>query len=138
MQDLIQKIAQSAGLDEAAAQSVIGTILSMLQQHAPEGLMQQLLEALPGADTLIDQASQASSGMGGGLLGGLMGALGGVLGNSGAGSMMQLFSQLSEQGLSPEQMQSVGQEIFSYASSHLGQDKMDALVGSVPGLRDLV
>jgi hypothetical protein len=135
MQELIERIAATAGIEPEVAQNSISTILSTLHNAAPEQA-QSLFEQVPGLAHLVqgDNRVQSLAGEGGG---GLMGAVGSLMGQQGGG-MMQLFAKLSENGLSVEQMQTVGTELLAYAKEHLGQEGLDALVADVPALKQLV
>ena len=93
MQDLIARVVQSVGIDEATAKPAIGVILQLLKSVLPEGTASSLMGALPGAESLLGDADQAGSGGIGGLLGGAMSSLTG----GSAGAITQAMSQL--QGL---------------------------------------
>jgi hypothetical protein len=126
MNELITRIAEAAGLDAATAQQAIGVILAFLQKEGPEGPVQQLLAALPGADALVAAAGQETSG------GGLMGMLGGLMG--GSGGIMALGQQLMGQGLDMGQIQTLAKELFAHGSEKMGEDVMGQIVASIPGL----
>jgi hypothetical protein len=80
---------------------------------------------VPGAVELV-AASQSSSG-GGGLLAKLPG-----------GGLMGLAGQLTGLGLGMDQMRAVGHEIFAFAREQLGEDKVGAIIASIPGLAGFV
>ena len=51
---------------------------------------------------------------------------------------MALAGQLSAAGLSMDQMQTLGHELFAYGREKAGEDTMGAIVGAVPGLGQFV
>jgi hypothetical protein len=128
MQDLIDRLTATAGIDADTAKKSVGIILDFLQKEAPPEAMQELLGNMPGAEALLG----ADSGGGGGLasmVGGLMGGGGGIMG---------LGTQLMGAGLSMGQMQSVGKELFAYGREKAGEDVMGQIAGAVPGLGQFI
>ncbi|WP_112663138.1 DUF2267 domain-containing protein [Microvirga flavescens] len=125
MEELIARITQKTGLDAATATKAIGMILAFLKKEGPTAEVGQLLAALPGAEEAIAQAG----GGGGGLLG-MMGSLG--------GGVMALGGQLMGAGVSMNQMQPLGRELFAYGREKAGEDVMGPIVGAVPGLSQFV
>lgn len=135
MPELIQRIVDGAGLDATTAQQAVGSIMSFLQQNVPEGAFNGFLQSIPEAKGILEQTSSAAS-SGSGLMGSLMGAMGSMMGGSG-GNIMALFGELSAQGLSMEQMQNIGTEIFAFAKEKMGEEQVAQLLESVPALRNL-
>lgn len=120
MNELISRIAQSAGIDEGLAQKAVGIILSFLNKEGPEGPMQKIMAAIPDADAL----TAGSGDGGGGLLGGLMGSMG----------AMGALNELTSAGLDMGQVQSVTSELVGYAKEKAGADVVDKVIQSIPGL----
>ncbi|WP_460449401.1 DUF2267 domain-containing protein [Alsobacter sp. SYSU BS001988] len=129
MEDLISRISAASGMDPELARKAIGIILSFLQKEAPAEDVGRMFQAMPGAETLA--AEQAGGGSGGGILG----AIGGMMGG---GGLMALAGQLTSAGLSMDQMQTLGKELFAYGRETAGEDTMGAIVGAVPGLGQFV
>jgi hypothetical protein len=127
MDELIAQIATKAGLDIATARQAAGIVLAFLQKEAPPEELSKLFAALPGAETL----ALTEGGNAGG--GGIMGALGGLMGGGGGG-LMALAGQLGAAGLSMDQMQTLGHELYAYGREKAGEDTMGAIIGAVPGL----
>jgi hypothetical protein len=123
MEELIARVTQATGLDQATAKKAIGLILGFLKKEGPPDEVNQLLAALPGADDAMMQAGE--SGGGGGLMG-MMGAMG--------GGVMALGGQLMGAGVSMGQMQPLGKELFAYGREKAGEDVMGPIVGAIPGL----
>lgn len=128
MQDFIDKIAASAGIDTGLAEKAIGMILSFLKKEGPEGPVNEMLAAIPGAADLASAQADAS---GGGIMGSLMGMMGG-------GGVMGLGAQLMGAGLSMGQIQTLSKELFAHGRETAGEDVMGQIVGSIPGLGQFV
>ena len=127
MEELIARVTQKTGLDQATARKAIGIILAYLQREGPQAEVNQLIEALPGAQEAIDESK--NGGGGGGLMG-MMGSMG--------GGVMALGGQLMGIGVSMGQMQPLGKELFAYGREKAGEDVMGPIVGSIPGLSQFV
>lgn len=131
MEELIQRVAQAAGIDASVAQTAIGHILAFLRKEGPEGPVSEVFSKIPGA---AEAAAAADAGGGGG--GGLMGALGGLMG--GGGGLMGLAGKLTGAGLGMGEMQSVGKEVFAYAREKAGEDTVGQIAGAIPGLGQFI
>ena len=127
MEELIARVTQKTGLEQATARKAIGIILAYLQKEGPQTEVNQLIEALPGAQEAIDESK---NGNGGGGLMGMMGSMG--------GGVMALGGQLMGVGVSMGQMQPLGKELFAYGREKAGEDVMGPIVGSIPGLSQFV
>jgi hypothetical protein len=128
MEELVNRVIASTGLDPALATKAVGIVLSFLQNEAPPDDVAKMFAALPGAQDLAAAESGGS--------GGLMGAIGGMMG--GGGGLMSLAGRLSSAGVSMDQMQGLGRELFAYGREKAGEDTMGAIVGAVPGLGQFV
>jgi hypothetical protein len=126
MEELLARVTQATGLDQATARKAIGIILGYLKKEGPPNEVNQLLAALPGAEEVI---AQTGEGGGGGLMG-MMGSMG--------GGVMALGGQLMGAGVSMGQMQPLGRELFAYGREKAGEDVMGPIVGSIPGLQQFV
>ena len=132
MDELVSKIADATGLDAAATSNAIGIVLDFLRKEAPADMVSKMFSAMPGAEALADQAAASD---GGGKPGGIMGALGGLMGG---GGLMALAGRLTGAGLSMDQMQTLGRELFAHGREKAGEDAMGEIVGAVPGLSQFV
>jgi hypothetical protein len=120
MDELISRITSALGVDADVAQQAIGAILAFLQKQAPEGAFGNLLESLPGAQDALDAAPAEGGG------GGLMGALGGLMGG-GAGGLMGLAGQLQNLGIGMGDMQTLGEQFFTYAKEQVGEEQVQEI-----------
>ena len=126
MDELISRVTQKTGLDQATARKAIGLILGYLQKEGPQAEVNKLIEALPGAMDAIEQSKTGASG-------GLMGMVGSM-----GGGVMALGGQLMGAGVSMGQMQPLGKELFASVLEKAGEDTMGTIMGSIPGLSQFV
>ncbi len=137
MDELIQRIVSSVGIDEGLAKTAIGLIFNMFQKEGDAGAVATLMNALPGSGDLASAAASAvSDGDSGGGLGGLLGAAAGMLG--GSGGAMALVGQLTGAGLSLDQAKGVGTELMNFATEKAGADAVAEVAKSIPGLDQLL
>lgn len=131
MNEVIDQIAAKAGIAPDVAEKAVGMILGFLQREAPDGAVTKMIAAIPGASDLVAQygGEEAS---GGGLLGGLLSAVGG------GGGLMALGQQLMSSGLSMGEVTSLAKATIAAAREHAGNDVVDQVVGSVPGLNQFL
>lgn len=130
MEELINRIATNVGIDPALAEKAVGLIIGFLQKNAPEEHVGEMMNSMPGAAELA--AAHSPEEGGGGLLGGLMGMMGA------GGGVMALGQQLMSNGIDMGQIGSLSKEVFAYAQEKVGEDKMGAIVSSIPGLSQFV
>jgi|GEM_PF-7001130 len=122
MDDLISKIVSEAELDEETASKAVGIVLNLVKSEgSPADSVQELFNAIPGAEALADEHDED---------GGLMGSLG--------GGAMAAFNKLTSAGLNMNQMKSVGAEVLGYAKEKTSDDLIDSIVKSIPGLSNFV
>ncbi|MEP0520509.1 MAG: DUF2267 domain-containing protein [Hyphomicrobiales bacterium] len=132
MQDLIIKVAAKAGISEDIARQAVSIIISFLAKEGPDSQVGKLLDSIPGARDLVSEGGDEPSG-GGGLLGGLGSMLGG-----GTGGAMAAFGQLSNLGLEMGEVQTVAQETLDYSKEQAGEDTVDEIIKSIPGLSQFI
>lgn len=120
MNELTNRIASAAGIDEDLATKAVGIILNFLNKEGPEGPMQTIMAAIPDGQSFLDQTGDE----GGGLLGGLMGGMG----------AMGALNELTSAGLDMSQVQSVTSELVGYAKDKVGAEPVDEVINSIPGL----
>ncbi|MDW9982808.1 hypothetical protein GOC13_12580 [Sinorhizobium meliloti] len=131
MSELVTRVAENVGIETATAEKAVGMILGFLQREAAEGPVAQMIEAIPGAPELVAQYNGEGSN-GGGLLGGLMSAIGG------GGGVMALGQQLMSQGLGMGEITVLAKETIAFAKEKAGDEVVDEVVASVPGLSQFV
>lgn len=130
MNELVSRVAENVGITPDVAEKAIGMMLGFLQREADDGPVAKMIEALPGGPELVAQFNGEGAG-GGGLLGGLMSSFGG-------GGIMALGQQLMSQGLGMGEITALAKETIAIAREHAGDEVVDQVVASVPGLSQFV
>ncbi|MCF3638553.1 hypothetical protein LXM94_01040 [Rhizobium sp. TRM95111] len=130
MNELVTRVADAVGIDAGLAEKAIGMMLGFLQREAADGPVAKMIEAIPGASELVAKYNGEGTG-GGGLLGGLMSAVGG-------GGVMALGQQLMGEGLGMGEITGLAKETIAIAREHAGDETVDQVVDSVPGLGQFV
>ena len=129
MNEIISQIAERVGISPELAEKAVGMMLGFLQREAEDGPVAKMLEAFPGATELVAQYN--GEGQGKGLLGGLMSAIGG-------GGIMGLGQQLMAEGLGMGEIGTLARETIAAAREHAGDEVVDNVIASVPGLKQFV
>lgn len=124
MDELIERVSGAIGVDAGVARIAIGHVLAFLQKELPDGPVSEFLDKVAGSREVIEAAETSGEGGGmGGLLGGLM-----------SGGLMGLAGKLNAAGLDMGQIQKLGREIFAYAETKVGKEKVQQIASSIPGL----
>ncbi len=130
MNEVVTQIADRVGIAPDLAEKALGMMLGFLQREADDGPVAKMIEAIPGGADLVAQFN--GEGAGGGLLGGLMSALGG------GGGIMGLGQQLMSEGLGMGEITALAKETIAVAKQYAGDEIVDQVVASVPGLSQFV
>jgi len=131
MNEVVDQIAAKVGIAPDVAERAVGMMLGFLQREAPDGPVSKMITSIPGASDLVAQFNGAETG-GGGLLGGLMSAVGA------GGGIMALGQQLMSEGLGMGEISSLAKETIAVARQHAGDEVVDEVVGSIPGLGQFI
>lgn len=131
MNEVVTQIADRVGIAPDLAEKALGMMLGFLQREADDGAVAKMIEAIPGGSDLVAQFNGEGAG-GGGLLGGLMSALGG------GGGIMGLGQQLMSEGLGMGEITALAKETIAIAKQYAGDEIVDQVVASVPGLSQFV
>ena len=126
MNDLVNQIAERTGIAPDTAERAVGMMLAFLQKEGDGAAVDQMIGAIPGGEALVAGAA----GGGGGLMGSLMGAMG--------GGVMALGQQLMSQGLGMGEITALARETIAVAKQYAGEEVVDQVVASVPGLSQFV
>ena len=98
----VDDVAKRSNIDPSAAETAVGTILSVIQQEANSSTVTQLFDHLPGAaDLARKHAVVAGSGSG---MGGALSGLAGKFMGANAGIMVAAMAQIEQTGLSMDQI----------------------------------
>jgi predicted transcriptional regulator with HTH domain len=133
IESFVDEIARRSKIDPAAAETAVGTILSVIQQEGNPSKVTQLFSDLPGAADLA-QKHPVVSGSGAGV-GGVLSSLAGKFIGADAGVMVAAMAQIEQTGLSLQQIKNIGSGLLSYiedANPTLAKEILD----KVPSLRD--
>lgn len=117
MDELVRRLALSAGVDDAVAEKSIGIILGFLRNEGPANIVPALLDNIPGADVAITASSNNTG------FANLMG-----------GGLMALGTKLMGLGLGMGQIQNVARELFRFGRDKIGPDQMGDIISGTPGL----
>jgi hypothetical protein len=115
MEELIARVATSAGIDPEVAQQVVAAIFGFLQKEGPQAQVSSVLAQVPGAQEAANSAD-----------------------NPGFGGLMGLASQLMGLGLGMGQLQAAGKEIFGFAREKAGEDTIREIAAGIPGLSQFI
>ncbi|MDO6963471.1 hypothetical protein [Rhizobium alvei] len=124
MSELVASVAEKVGLEPEVAEKAIGMMLGFLEREGDSDLAAKMIAAVPGAAELLS----AHGGKGDG------GFFACLLGNG----IMGLGQQLMSLGLGMGQITGLAKEIISVAKQYAGEDIVDQVVASVPGLSQFV
>ncbi|MGN6468784.1 MAG: hypothetical protein ACTHLC_04285 [Rhizobiaceae bacterium] len=131
-QDIVDQVASRLGLDQAAAENTVGTILSVIYHEAEGTKVEALFDKIPGARDLAQRYDvMATDPNAGG--GGLMDMLGSALGER-AGALIHGVSRLRKSGLSVEQVRQAGEQFFQQVEAAAGPGLMKEIKEQVPGM----
>lgn len=125
MKEIVNQIAEATGIEPEVAEKALGMMLSFLAKEGDDVAVHKMIAAIPGAAELIS----ASAGDGqGGLLGGLLGA----------GGIMGLGQQLMGLGLGMGEITTLAKQTIATARQFAGEETVDEVVASIPGLGQFV
>ena len=138
MNDFIQMAMKQMGTTESTTRSLTGSLLGFIKDKASGPDVSQLMEKLPGAAGLVEEAAgeQAAGGQGGGLLGGLAGKVGAQLGGS-LGSSAGLLGLLGKSGLGTDKIGSFVSMFVGFIKDKAGADLVGRILGQVPELKKM-
>jgi len=124
MNDIIRQISEATGIQPNVAEKALGLMLGFLEKEGEDGKVQQMLAAIPGARDLVSQYGGDGSG---GLLSGLAG-----------GGIMGLGQQLMGLGMGMGEITALARQTIALAKQYAGEQVVDEVVASIPGLGQFV
>lgn len=122
MDELIDRLVASVGVDRAQAEKAVGIILDFLLKEGPADKVQAMLDRIPGATAVMEAARSGDAGGGMFSMGGLMGA----------------GAKMMAAGLGMGQVQSVTREFIAFAREKVGDEAVGDIAGAIPGLSQFV
>ena len=131
MDNVIARVATAANLSPDVARKIVALIVDFIQREASEDAVQG--SVLQGAGAAGDRRlGRVDRRRGHGVsLKGLMGIAAGAMGG---GGLMALGGELMGLGLSMDQIQTAGREVFAYAREVAGDQTIGEITASIPGL----
>jgi hypothetical protein len=124
MNDIIRQISEATGIQPNVAEKALGMMLGFLEKEGEDGPVQKMLAAIPGAKDLVSQYGGDGSG---GFLAGLAG-----------GGIMGLGQQLMGLGLGMGEITALARQTIALAKQYAGEELVDQVVASIPGLGQFV
>lgn len=124
MNDIIRQISEATGIQPNVAEKALGLMLGFLEKEGEDGPVQKMLAAIPGAKDLISQYGGDGSG---GFLSGLAG-----------GGIMGLGQQLMGLGMGMGEITALAKQTIALAKQYAGEELVDEVVASIPGLSQFV
>ncbi len=131
MQEIINAIAQKAGISAEAATLIVGAILAFIQKEAPQNVASKILMAFPDSAATIAKAQAAGTSATG--LGGLVGRIGSAIGGK-TGDAAALMSQLLATGVTMTQLETAGEVLYKTIREEAGPKAVTDLIKHVPEL----
>ena len=119
MDNVIAKVAKAANLSPEVARKAVALVVDFIQREASEDAVKDLFDKAPQLHAIV--ASGAPTG-GQGMGYGLKGLMGIAAGAMGGGGLMSLAGELMGLGLSMDQIQTAGKEVFAYAREVAGDE----------------
>ena len=135
MDNLIARVAAAANTTPETARQAVAMIVDFLKREAPEDAIQVLTTKAPALNAIVASIHSAGGEGMGSLVKGLMGTGSGAMGG---GGLMALGSGLMGLGLTMEQIQTAGKEVFAYARNAAGDDVVGEISAAIPGLSQFI
>lgn len=121
MEEVLNRIAANTGLTPEKAREAVGHILTYMKTEGTDPAVETMIAETPGAN----EAILAARG-GGGVMGGALGAFG--------GGIMALGSKLMGLGLDMGQIRMIATELVTFAKAHAGEETVERVIATTPGL----
>ena len=117
MQILVDRLVANVGVTDEQARRAISVIVGFLRDAGPRAEVGRLMEALPGAAEVEPPRGKSFAGM--------MGA-------------MSAFNALTSAGLDMGEIQAVTREFVAFGKENAGDELVDDVISSIPGLSQFV
>ena len=118
MQDLIDRVSATAGLEPDTAAKALGIVFDFLQKNVPPETSAALIDGVPGARSAAAAAAEDEAQGGGSATPGLMG----------------LADRLMVEGVSMSALPTLGRAMFAGLRAELGDGPVDAALQALPDL----
>ena len=118
MQDLIDTICTTMGLEPETARKAVGIVFDFIQKNAPPVESAAVIDKVPGGREAAAAAAEDEAEGGGTAIPGLMG----------------LADRLMAEGLGMSHMPALGRILFDYLRRQAGPGAVDGVAAAIPGL----
>lgn len=134
--EFISMVTQKLGVGESESRSATGGLLKMLKEQLDDSTFSSVVEKLPGASSLLDEAESDGAGDsgGGGLMGKLTSMAGDLLGSGGGAA--GLAKIIGESGISLDKAGGFLAAFMGFLKAKLGDDMFARLASNIPGFGD--
>jgi hypothetical protein len=136
IEELVQQAAAKAGLSEDQARTGLSAAMHLIQKHGEPGKVDELMQAIPGAQDLATEGAGLADNKPG-LLGGLMRSAGGA-GGAAMSDAMAMGQKLARQGVTTSDMQKMLPIAMQWVQQKTGQDLLRQVLTTIPGLGPLM
>ena len=133
IQGFIDTVATKAGIEPSAAETIAGTILSVVQQEGDPQKVAQIFAQVPGAAELASQ--HVVTERGGGLIGSLSGLADRISSGRG-GIILAAMAQIEATGVNIAQLKNVGSALVDYVTQNADPQLAKEVFDAIPGLRE--
>lgn len=116
MEDLISRITGNVGIDAETAEKSVGMILGFVQREGADGPAAEMVKGIPGGPEAVAKHGAEET----------------------SGGVMGLGQQLMSAGLGMGEISGVAREIMAFAKEKVGDETVDEVVASIPGLSQFV
>jgi hypothetical protein len=134
MENLVSEVATAANVAPDVARQAVAHILDFLKREAPEQAMAAVFDKAPALRAVAATAHTGGEGLGT-TLRGLMGTGAGAMGG---GGLMALGGDLMNLGLTMDQVQTIGKQVFAYTREKCGDELVGEISGAIPGLSQFI
>ncbi len=120
MDELVDRVSQTTGLEPETARSAIGIVLHFIERHLTPEQGAALFTHVPGAREAATGASSEDQE------------------SASGGGLMDLANQLGTEGLGMSEMQGLGREMFAFLREKAGDDTVGTIAHAIPGLHQFM
>jgi hypothetical protein len=135
MSDLVNTLAERAGVSPETARRGLGALLNLVKEHLGSDAYGKARAALPDADAMVAEFESSRESSKGGFLGAISDLAGKLLGGEAKGGA-DLLSSFSHAGLDAGQIKAFLPKALELLRGHLPPEVLERLASLVPGEAD--
>lgn len=137
MDELIQQLIATLGINPSIANDATSKAMGMLKGQVGDDLFAKISSAIPGAQEAAEQGLAQTAVESGGMLGQLASMASEAIGG-GAGEGLELAGMLKSAGLEPEQLSGFVGTVVEFLKEKLGEDTLGEVLEKFPILKSLL